>query len=141
VKKFYFIGFAILLFFDTLTQFGFKLAANGALPAAMSIEWIGRLLMQQWLYVAVVSYVGAFITYMTVLKHAPIGPAFAATNMQIVTVLIVSALFLKEHMTLWQVGGSLLILGGIICLALEKSKEDKDPFASGSAGVPPAQAS
>jgi drug/metabolite transporter (DMT)-like permease len=127
VKKFYIIGFAILLFFDTLTQTSFKLAALGAEPPDVSIAWVLRLIEQPWLYVAVLAYLGAFITYMTVLKHAPVGPAYAATHLEIVTVLFVSAIFLGEHLSLLQVGGAVLILAGIACLGTEKEEPKPIP--------------
>ena len=122
MKKFYIIGFLVLMCFDTLTQTSFKLAAMGAAPAVISPEWIIRILQQQWLYVAVLAYIGAFITYMTVLKHAPVGPAYAATHLEIVTVLIVSVVFLGEHMNALQVLGALFILAGICCLGSEKEE-------------------
>src|SRR5262249_8998636 len=103
VKKFYIIGFIILMIFDTFTQISFKIAADNTAPAALTVAWIGRLLTEKWIYFAVASYLGAFVTYMTVLKHAPVGPAFAATHLEIVTVLIASVMFMGEKMTLIQV--------------------------------------
>jgi drug/metabolite transporter (DMT)-like permease len=128
MKKFYIIGFAVLLFFDTLTQTSFKLTALGAAPAGMSLAWIVRLFEQPWLYVAVLAYLGSFVAYMTVLKHAPVGPAFAATHLEIVTVLIVSAIFLGEHLSLLQVGGAISILAGIACLGTEKEAPTPAPL-------------
>lgn len=122
MKKLYIIGFLVLLVFDTFTQTSFKLAALGASPAVLSLDWILRLLSQHWLYLAVLSYIGAFITYMTVLEHAPLGPAFAATHLEIVATLVVAAIFLGEHMTWIQMAGGLLIMSGVACLALEREE-------------------
>jgi drug/metabolite transporter (DMT)-like permease len=125
VKKFYIIGFFILLCFDTLTQTSFKLAAVATAPAVFELAWIGRLLAEKWVYVAVFSYIGAFISYMTLLKHAPIGPAFAATHLEIVTVTLVSVLFLGEKLTALQVAGSVLIMAGIFLLGTEPEADTK----------------
>lgn len=125
MQRFYFIGFLILLTFDTITQVGFKLAAMHTAPAALDIAWLQRVLVEGWIYCAVLGYIGAFFTYMTILKHAPIGPAFAATHLELVTVLIVSVLWLGERLAMAQIIGSILIMGGIALLATGKhSAED-----------------
>jgi len=134
VKKFYIVGFFILLCFDTLTQTSFKLAAVHTAPAMLELAWIGRLLVEKWVYVAVLSYIGAFISYMTLLRHAPIGPAFAATHLEIVTVTIISVLFLGEKLSLLQVAGSILIMAGIFVLGTEREPE-ADPKPEPAARV------
>ena len=130
MKRFFIVGFIILLAFDTLTQTSFKLAAMDTAPAALTWAWIGRLLVERWIYVAIISYIGAFVTYMTLLRHAPIGPAFAATHLEIVTVLIVSVLFLGEKLNAVQVLGSVLIMGGIFVLGTEKEQHPGAPEPS-----------
>ncbi|MGL1297096.1 DMT family transporter, partial [Vibrio parahaemolyticus] len=72
-----------------------------------------------------VGYLGAFVTWMTLLKHAPIGPAFAASHLEIVSVMIISVIFMDEKLHVLQVVGSLLILGGIFVLATEAGTEGK----------------
>jgi drug/metabolite transporter (DMT)-like permease len=63
---------------------------------------------------------------MTLLKHAPIGPAFAASHLYIVTVMLVTvAFFPSEGLTAWQVVGCLFIMGGIFVLAAETSPDPK----------------
>jgi len=54
---------------------------------------------------------------MTLLEHAPIGPAFAASHVEIVSVLLFSVLLLHETFTARQVTGSCLVLAGIGVLA------------------------
>lgn len=130
MRNFYIIGFAVLLLFDTLAQTSFKMAAVQSAPT-LDIQWIVRLLVEPWVYCAVAAYLGAFGTYMTLLKHAPVGPAFAATHLEIVTVLLVSHFFLGEHLTGVQIAGSVLIAGGIILLGTEK-----DPDAAAESELP-----
>lgn len=130
MRRFLFIGFIVLLAFDTLAQIAFKLAAVHTAPAAFEIAWFMRVIAEGWIYLAVLGYLGAFVTYMTLLKHAHIGPAFAATHMEIVTVTLVSVLFLGEELSAIQVAGGLLIVAGIYLLATEKEKHpepDREP--------------
>ncbi|EQD78456.1 membrane protein containing DUF6, transmembrane [mine drainage metagenome] len=54
---------------------------------------------------------------MSLLKHAPVGPAFAASHLNVISVLIFSAWLLREHLSLPQLGGAVLIVLGILVLA------------------------
>jgi drug/metabolite transporter (DMT)-like permease len=132
MTRFYIIGFFVLMIFDTMAQIGFKLAAQHSIaPDAFNFgiifSWIGHVLGAHWIYFSVVGYLGAFVTWMTLLKHAPIGPAFAASHLEIVSVLFISVFFMKESLSVFQVVGSLLILGGIFVLAAEEDNEQKKP--------------
>ena len=133
MAKFYIIGFLILLTFDTLAQVSFKFAATNTAPATLDFLWILSVLKEKWAYMSLVGYIGAFVTWMTLLKHAPVGPAFAASHLEIVTVMLFSFFFLGEHLSPLQIFGSLLIIGGIIVFAMaeadlntEESASDKD---------------
>ncbi|MDR3613599.1 MAG: SMR family transporter [Candidatus Obscuribacterales bacterium] len=130
MTRFYVIGFFILMVFDTMSQIGFKLAgAHAAFPEIFQLQiilhWIAQIMCEKWIYLSILGYLGAFITWMTLLKHAPIGPAFAASHLEIVSVLIFSVVFLDEKLNVVQVIGSLLILGGIFVLAAEESTVQK----------------
>lgn len=71
-------------------------------------------------------YVGAFFTWMSLLRHAPIGPAFAASHLEVISVLLLSAWLLHEPLTLHHLIGAVLIVAGIICLG---RAEADDPHA------------
>lgn len=122
-KRFYIIGFGALMLFDTLTQVSFKMASTHAGEFAMTLEWLIQVFHNFWIFGAVIGYIGAFITWMTLLKHAPVGPAFAASHLEVVTVLIISFLFFNEHLSLMQIVGALSIVAGIICLSLSESEQ------------------
>ena len=66
-RRFYLIGFAVLLILDTLAQVSFKLAAEAAAPLGANLEWLLRVLCSPWIYVALGCYVGTFFTWMTLL--------------------------------------------------------------------------
>ena len=123
MRRFYLIGFLVLLAFDTLAQIGFKLAAVAAAPPELEMAWLGRISTEGWIYLAIAGYLGAFVTWMTLLRYAPIGPAFAATHLDIVTVLVVSVMWLGETLSRPQIVGAALILTGITVLAVTKNEE------------------
>jgi drug/metabolite transporter (DMT)-like permease len=122
-RRFYILGFGALMLFDTLTQVSFKLATTHAGEFAMTLDWLLGIFHNYWIFGAVVGYVGSFITWMTLLKHAPVGPAFAASHLEVVTVLIISVLAFDEKLTLMQIVGGLSIVLGIICLSLSEKEE------------------
>ena len=126
MKKFYIIGFLVLMSSDTLTQCSIKLASLHAGEMTLSWNWIRAVLHQYWFYLAVAGYLGSFLAWMTILKHAPVGPAFAASHLAIVSVLLVSVCLLGETLSSQQILGCLLILGGIALLGMEESNEHHD---------------
>jgi drug/metabolite transporter (DMT)-like permease len=121
-RRFYVVGFGILMLFDTLTQVSIKLATAHAGGFQPEWSWLLSVTGEPWLYAAIMGYLGAFVTWMTLLKHAPIGPAFAASHLEVVAVLIVSVLFFHEHLTPGQILGGLCIAAGIVCLSLSEAE-------------------
>jgi len=123
MKRFYLLGFLLLMTFDTLAQISFKYAGTHALPVVANLAWVLRVFSQPWIYGAVIGYVGAFFTWMSLLKHAPIGPAFAASHLEVVSVMLLSIWLFDEHLNLARVLGAIAIIAGIICLGLADSRE------------------
>ena len=136
---FYLIGFLLLMGFDSIGAISFKYAGMHALPVEANIEWLLRLFGKPWVYGAVVGYIGAFFTWMTLLKHAPIGPAFAVTHLEVVSVMIFSAWLFQEPVTWSRVLGAAVIVAGILCLAFAESgahpEHDAPTEAKGALGV------
>lgn len=118
MRRFYLVGFLLLMAFDTLTQVCFKIAGNHALPVEVSLAWLLRVFAEPWVYGSVIGYIGAFFTWMSLLKHAPIGPAFAASHLEVVSVLLLSIWLFNEPLTFSKGLGAVLILAGIVCLGL-----------------------
>jgi drug/metabolite transporter (DMT)-like permease len=129
VKRFYLIGFTLLLGFDTLNLLCFKAAGMHALPLEMSTAWVARVFSHPWVYGAIAGYIGAFVTWISLLKHAPIGPAFAASHLEVVTAMALSWWVFAEPVTTTQVVGAVVIVAGIVCLAFaEGGKEAASPI-------------
>lgn len=119
-RRFYIIGFLTLLFFDTLTQICMKYAGNMALPMELNLAWAARALKTGYLYLAIGGYLGSFITWITLLKYAPVGPSFAASHLEIVSVTLLSIWLFNEPLTPLKIIGGLCILLGVLCLAKEQ---------------------
>lgn len=122
MKKLYIIGFICLLFFDTLGQTGFKFSAINAQPLNYNITWVVRILTNKWIYITSLSYIGAFLTWMILLKKVPVGPAFAASRLQLISVMLVSVFVFNEELTINRILGAVIIILGIIFLALAEKK-------------------
>ena len=118
MRAFYVIGFLLLMLFDTLAQVCFKIAGTLALPVEPTLDWALRLFSHPWAYGAIAGYIGAFFTWLTLLRHAPVGPAFAAK-------------LFHEPVTLLRTAGALLILGGILCLGYAETPDPAQALAEG----------
>lgn len=115
------VGFILLIALDTYLQIAFKLASQATLPMTFDIEWLRRVIRSPWTHSILIGYVFAFLIYMTILKHAPVGPAFAASHAEIVIVTIIGVLYFGESITWVQAGGCALIVAGIGVLAATES--------------------
>lgn len=124
MRLFYIVGFIILMSFDTLAQISFKFASLHAMPLTYDIAWLSRILTHYWIYGAIIGYIGAFFTWMSLLKHAPVGPAFAASHLELISVTILSIWLFNEPLTLSKVIGATFILVGVLFLAKDESQQD-----------------
>jgi len=132
VLRAYLFGFLLLTCFDTTAQVGLKFAAESVSPARLDAAWLGRVFLEPWVYLPIGCYLGAFATWIRLLRHVPVGVAFAASHLEIVSVLIVSYLWLGETVSLVQATGALLILLGVGVLACFEGRPTP-PKALGSA--------
>lgn len=121
-RRFYLLGFGALMLFDTAIQISLKLVAAHTGEFSPQVSWLQNLFSTGWIYLAVVGYLATFVTWMTLLKHAPIGPAFAASHLEMVPVLIISVLVFDERLTLAQILGGLCIVLGVACLSMSKAE-------------------
>ncbi len=127
MKRFYLFGFLLLMVFDTTAQLGLKYTAIHAMPLVTNLEWLLRILTQGWIYMALVGYLGAFFMWLTLLKQAPIGPAFAASHLDVISVMLCSHWLLGESLSPRQLLGGGLILLGILCLAYSEKTRAASP--------------
>jgi multidrug transporter EmrE-like cation transporter len=109
-------GFLLLLAFDTMAQVATKLAGE-RVGVAEILTWLERVVREPLVYLVLVCNLGALITYVSLLKRAPVGPAYAAAHGHLVTVVLISVLFFGEWLSLSQAVGAVAILAGIAVLA------------------------
>lgn len=137
MMRFYIIGFLVLLGFDTCAQICFKFASMYAITPDLSMDWFMSLFGKPWVYGAILGYILTFITWMTLLKHAPVGPSVAASHMELVTVTLLSVWIFNEPLNACKIFGGVLILLGVLCLGRaeadeeRKKKEDVDAMLRG----------
>lgn len=124
MRSFYIIGFLVLICFDTLAQISFKYASIYALPVTFDLPWLIRIFSHYWIYGAFIGYIGAFFTWMTLLRHAPVGPSFAASHLEIISVTLLSIWLFNEPLTISKIIGAVLILAGVFFLAKSESSEE-----------------
>ncbi len=120
--RFYAIGFTVLMLADTWTQISFKMATAQTGPFVLSLGWLKAAALTPWIYGAIAGYFVSFLTWMTLLEHAPVGPAFAASHLEVVTVLLISVPLFGERLTLPQLAGAACIVTGIVLLSLSEAQ-------------------
>jgi drug/metabolite transporter (DMT)-like permease len=123
MRRFIIAGFLMLLGFDTLAQICFKYASTQALPLDFDPAWFARLFGKPWVYGSVLGYIGAFITWMSLLKQAPVGPSFAASHLELVSVTLFSVWLFNEQLNVYKVLGGGLIILGVLCLAKSEGSD------------------
>jgi multidrug transporter EmrE-like cation transporter len=107
-----------------------KLASNRIGEFQADAAWIAGVGSEPIVLVIIGCYIAAFLTYTSILKHAPVGPAFAAVHGHVVTVLIFSIWWFGERLTLLQAVGSLLVLAGITVLGVTERMEGPQPSSA-----------
>ena len=125
MRRFIIIGFIVLMSFDTLAQLSFKLASSHAMPLDFDLDWLIRLFTKPWVYGAIAGYIGAFVTWMSILKHAPVGPSFAASHLELISVTLFSIWLLGESLNAYKVIGGAFIILGVLCLAKSEGTDDR----------------
>lgn len=116
------LGFIALAFTSTGAHVAFKLTANASAPLSWDSAWLLRVLGQPWVYGAIACYLGSFGIWMSLLRRAPIGPAFAASHLEILGVLAASAWLFGERVSPLQALGVACIVAGVLCLAVGEDR-------------------
>lgn len=123
----------MLMVFDTFAQISFKYTGLNV-PPEPTLFWVLSLFAEPWLYGAIGGYIGAFITWMTLLKYAPIGPSVAASHLELVSVTLFSVWLFNESLDAYKLIGGLLILLGVLCLAKGEDLIGKQEQKTAEAG-------
>jgi len=122
VNRFILLGFLLLMSIDTASQVCIKLAGNRIGPFEFDAAWLARATAEPLIYLVLLSFGCSFVVYITLLKYAPVGPAYAAAHSHIVGVLIVSILVFGETLSLMQAFGATAIIAGVTILAATEGR-------------------
>ena len=117
------LGFLLLLGLDTASQITMKLAADRLSGIDGLAAWLQGVTREPLIYLIAGMYTASFLTYVTLLKQAAVGPAYAAAHGHIVTVTLISVAFLGERLTLLQAIGAVAIVAGVALLAVTERPE------------------
>jgi multidrug transporter EmrE-like cation transporter len=125
VNRFILLGFLLLMSIDTASQVCIKLAGNRIGPFEFDATWLARATAEPLIYLVLLSFGCSFVVYITLLKYAPVGPAYAAAHGHIVGVLMVSILVFGERLSLMQALGATAIIAGVTILAATEGRANE----------------
>jgi drug/metabolite transporter (DMT)-like permease len=120
------LGFCGLMILDTLAHVCFKAGALQAAPVEADLAWVLRAVIVPSIWGAVACYVATFFVWLTLLRHAPIGPAFAVSHLEVVGVVLAGLWFFDEHVNALQWLGAGFVVTGIACLAVSENAPARD---------------
>ena len=109
---------------NTLQQLFLKLGASDAGSPAIGSGWFGSLLSSPWFAAAVMAEIVCFVVWMTVLVELDLSLAFPLSAASYVMVMAMAWVAFGERLRTREVIGSLVILGGIWCLATAKAADE-----------------
>jgi len=113
------LAWLLLLTCETICQISLKMAGLATGPFDFSPAAFLRALATPWLWVAIACYVGAFLSWLTILRRSTLSAAFATSAIVFVAVMCASWLVFREHVGALQVVGSLIILVGILMIGAD----------------------
>jgi drug/metabolite transporter (DMT)-like permease len=92
-----------------------QVTSRGHVPASLSgkVDYFARLLTTPWVLSALAGAVIAALCWMAALSRLPLSQAYPFVGLSFAFVLILSAVFLGEPLTVAKVGGIALIIVGI----------------------------
>jgi len=122
VNRFILLGFLLLMSIDTASQVCIKLAGNRIGPFELQATWLVRATAEPLIYLVLLFFACSFVVYITLLKYAPVGPAYAAAHSHIVSVLMVSIFVFGERLSLMQALGATAIIAGVTILAATEGR-------------------
>ena len=115
------IAWLLLLGFETVCQISLKKAGLDVGVFDFSRAAFAHALAEPWLWSAIGCYVGAFLSWITILRKSTLSAAFATSAIVFVAVMAASWVVFGEHVGMPQIVGSLIILAGILMLGADEA--------------------
>jgi drug/metabolite transporter (DMT)-like permease len=120
-----FLNFLALVGFTVLGQFSFKLAADRLGVVSLDAAWIHAFLHEPSIALILFANFGALASYLTFIRQAAIGPAFAAAHLSIVVVVLLSVVRFHETLNWVQALGCVAIFTGVGILGFTERSDAK----------------
>lgn len=120
------LAWLLLLGFETVCQISLKKAGLDVGVFDFSRHAFVRALSQPWLWSAIGCYIGAFLSWITILRKSTLSAAFATSAIVFVAVMAASWMVFGEHVGTMQIAGSLIILAGILMLGADEAARPPD---------------
>lgn len=124
----------MLLMFETICQVSLKKAGLSVGEFDFTPDDFRRALTTPWLWSAIGCYVGAFLSWITILRKSTLSSAFATSAIVFVAVMVSSWVIFGEKVGVLQIVGSCVILIGILMLGADEAASAAPP------SVPPSTA-
>ncbi|MCX5495680.1 EamA family transporter [Kaistia dalseonensis] len=116
-----YIYLAANLFFSLLGTLAMKWRATSHSATATEhgrLAYLVSMLLDPWVILSLASAALAMIAWIYALERVELSRAFAFTALIYVLIPLFSWLFLKEHVSIQQIVGALLIIGGVVLAEL-----------------------
>jgi drug/metabolite transporter (DMT)-like permease len=110
------LAWLVLVGIELLTQLSLKFAGRVTGAFDFSARAFSMAVHTGWIWIAAVSYVAGFFTWMLILDRMRLSRAYPMSAMVFVAMMIVSRLVLHETIGTVQGVGALLIVAGILQL-------------------------
>jgi drug/metabolite transporter (DMT)-like permease len=124
------VAWLLLLGFETVCQISLKKAGLDVGAFDFSRAAFARALAEPWLWSAIGCYVGAFLSWITILRKSTLSAAFATSAIVFVAVMAASWVVFGEHVGVLQIAGSSIILIGILMLGADEAAQEPAPSAA-----------
>jgi drug/metabolite transporter (DMT)-like permease len=114
----------MLLVFETICQVSLKKAGLAVGEFGFTPDDFHRAITTPWLWSAIGCYVGAFLSWITILRKSTLSAAFATSAIVFVAVMVSSWVIFAEKVGVLQIVGSCVILIGILMLGADEAATD-----------------
>ena len=114
----------LLLVFETISQVSLKKAGLSVGAFDFSPDDFRRAITTPWLWSAIGCYIGAFLSWITILRKSTLSSAFATSAIVFVAVMVSSWVIFGEKVGVLQILGSCVILIGILMLGADEAATD-----------------
>ena len=120
------LAWLLLLGFETGCQMSLKKAGLDVGAFDFSRTAFARALAEPWLWSAIGCYIGAFLSWITILRKSTLSAAFTTSAVVFVAVMAASWVVFGEHVGVLQIAGSSIILVGVLMLGADEAADRTD---------------